>query len=94
MWRRLRIDPHSDRSVVGYAHDFVIVVSGDRRQAQALIGEVGRVLAPLGLRDLIDRGMRSPALVVADGAPGALVGARASCGPAPSSAAPVTPCAR
>ena len=90
MWRRLRIDPHSDRSVVGYAHDFVIVVSGDRRQAQALIGEVGRVLAPLGLPDLIDRGMRSSLPT----APPGLWKARASCGPAPSSAAPVTPCAR
>jgi RNA-directed DNA polymerase len=35
--------------LVRYADDFVIVVSGERRHAEALVVETGQVLAPLGL---------------------------------------------
>jgi RNA-directed DNA polymerase len=35
--------------LVRYADDFVIVVAGDRRHADALVTETGQVLAPLGL---------------------------------------------
>jgi RNA-directed DNA polymerase len=36
--------------LVRYADDFVLLVSGDRRHAEALRAEVAEVLAPLGLR--------------------------------------------
>jgi RNA-directed DNA polymerase len=36
--------------LIRYADDFVVMVSGDRRQAEALREEVAAVLAPLGLR--------------------------------------------
>jgi RNA-directed DNA polymerase len=36
--------------LVRYADDFVVLVSGDRQDAEALRGEVAAVLAPLGLR--------------------------------------------
>jgi RNA-directed DNA polymerase len=35
--------------LVRYADDFVIVVAGERRHAEALVVETGQVLAPLGL---------------------------------------------
>ena len=35
--------------LVRYADDFVIVVAGDRRHAEALVTQTGQVLAPLGL---------------------------------------------
>jgi RNA-directed DNA polymerase len=35
--------------LVRYADDFVIVVAGDRRHAEALVTDTGQVLAPLGL---------------------------------------------
>jgi RNA-directed DNA polymerase len=35
--------------LVRYADDFVIVVAGDRRHAEALVDETARVLSPLGL---------------------------------------------
>jgi RNA-directed DNA polymerase len=35
--------------LVRYADDFVIVVAGERRHAEALVTETGQVLAPLGL---------------------------------------------
>ncbi len=36
--------------LIRYADDFVVMVSGDRRHAEALRAEVAAVLAPLGLR--------------------------------------------
>ncbi|MFI6803024.1 group II intron reverse transcriptase/maturase [Streptosporangium canum] len=36
--------------IIRYADDFVLMVSGERRHAEALREEVARVLAPLGLR--------------------------------------------
>lgn len=45
--RRLRGEP--TYRLVRYCDDFVIVVAGERRHAEALIVEVEQVLAPLGL---------------------------------------------
>lgn len=36
--------------LIRYADDFVVVVNGERRHAEALLGEVAEVIAPLGLR--------------------------------------------
>ncbi|MGH3196775.1 MAG: reverse transcriptase domain-containing protein, partial [Streptosporangiaceae bacterium] len=36
--------------LIRYADDFVVMVSGDRRHAEALRAEAAAVLAPLGLR--------------------------------------------
>ena len=45
--RRLRGEP--TYRLVRYADDFVVVVAGERRHAEALIAETEQVIAPLGL---------------------------------------------
>jgi RNA-directed DNA polymerase len=47
--QRRRLRGEATYRLVRYADDFVILVAGERRHAQALIGETARVLAPLGL---------------------------------------------
>jgi RNA-directed DNA polymerase len=51
-WRRARRrkNGQGNYKLVRYADDFVLMVSGDRRHAEALREEVTAVLAPLGLR--------------------------------------------
>jgi RNA-directed DNA polymerase len=44
-----RRNGHGNRKIIRYADDFVLMVSGDRRHAEALREEVAAVLAPLGL---------------------------------------------
>jgi RNA-directed DNA polymerase len=46
--RRLRGEP--TYRLVRYADDFVVMVAGERRHAEALVAETARVIAPLGLR--------------------------------------------
>jgi RNA-directed DNA polymerase len=41
---------HGNYRLIRYADDFVVMVDGERRHAEALRGEVAAVLAPLGLR--------------------------------------------
>jgi RNA-directed DNA polymerase len=41
---------HGNWKIIRFADDFVLMVSGDRRHAEALREEVSAVLAPLGLR--------------------------------------------
>lgn len=46
---RLRAAGEATYRLVRYADDFVILVSGSRRQAEALVSETAGVIAPLGL---------------------------------------------
>src|SRR5256885_15535739 len=46
---RRRLRGETTYRLVRYADDFVICVAGERRHALALVAEVERVLAPLGL---------------------------------------------
>jgi RNA-directed DNA polymerase len=48
--RRRRRHGQANWRLIRYADDFVIMVAGQRRHAEALRGEVAAVLAPLGLR--------------------------------------------
>jgi RNA-directed DNA polymerase len=51
-WQRARRRRHGQGSwrLIRYADDFVVMVSGERRHAEALRAEAAAVLAPLGLR--------------------------------------------
>ena len=55
-WARASNGPSAEETakatgkLIRYADDFVLMVSGDRRHAEALREEVAAVLAPLGLR--------------------------------------------
>ena len=50
-WRAPGVDvPGSGMRIVRYADDFVVMISRQREDAEALWDEVGSVLAPMGLR--------------------------------------------
>src|SRR5258708_3235757 len=48
--RKRRRDGQGNWKIIRYADDFVLMVHGDRRHAEALREEVAAVLAPMGLR--------------------------------------------